>query len=222
LRRPVLGPCEAAQHQIGGAMVPPGKRPIGERATGKRWGNKRMSTTHEAQLIMQESALTLPRQPYRSAATGLWRRRWLLGKLAATGLAAAGILALVLPNEYNSTVQIMPPDMNSLSGVDVFAALAGSRAAMPASGGLASSLMKSAGETFIGILRSRTIEDALINRFDLRRVFGTRRYVDARTELASRTSAVENARNGIITITVMDRNPNRARDLAVAYIEELN
>ena len=181
-----------------------------------------MSTTLEPQLTMQESAFTLPRQPRLSAAGRLWGRRWLLGKLAAMGLVAAGILALALPNEYNSTVQIMPPDMNSLSGVDVFAALAGSRAALPASGGLASSLMKSAGETFIGILRSRTVEDALINRFDLRRVFGTKRYVDARTELASRTSAVENARNGIITITVMDRDPNRARDLAVAYIEELN
>ena len=181
-----------------------------------------MSTTLEPQLTMQESAFTLPPPPRLSAARRLWGRRWLLGKLAAIGLVAAGILALLLPNEYNSTVQIMPPDMNSLSGVDLFAALAGSRAAMPAAGGLASSLMKSAGETFIGILRSRTVEDALINRFDLRRAFGTKRYVDARTELASRTSAVENARNGIITITVMDRDPNRARDLAVAYIEELN
>jgi capsule polysaccharide export protein KpsE/RkpR len=152
----------------------------------------------------------------------LWIRLRLPGRLALVGFVTALMIALVLPNEYQSTVQIMPPDMNSLSGVDTWALLAGARTPVPATGGLASSLMKSAGATFLGILKSRTVADALIDRFDLRRAYGTKRFIDARAELASRTSAVEDPRSGILSVTVVDRDPGRSRDLAAAYVEELN
>jgi capsular polysaccharide biosynthesis protein len=78
------------------------------------------------------------------------------------------------------------------------------------------------GGTFIGILDSQTAQDDIINRFDLRRVYHRKFYFDTRKILTERTAIVEDKKSGIISIAVTDRDPNRARDLAEAYVEELN
>jgi capsule polysaccharide export protein KpsE/RkpR len=78
------------------------------------------------------------------------------------------------------------------------------------------------GATFIGILDSQTAQDDIINRFDLRRVYHRKFYVDTRKILTERTTIVEDKKSGIISIAVMDRDRYRARDLAEAYVEELD
>lgn len=78
------------------------------------------------------------------------------------------------------------------------------------------------GGTLIGVLDSQTAQDDIINRFDLRRVYHCKFYVDARKILAERTTIAEDKKSGIISIAVTDRDPNRARDLAEAYVEELD
>ncbi len=71
-------------------------------------------------------------------------------------------------------------------------------------------------------LRSRTVEDRLVNRFDLRRVYGVRYMEDARTYLEGNTSISEDRKSGVITISVNDRDRQRSAALAEAYVEELN
>ena len=61
-----------------------------------------------------------------------------------------------------------------------------------------------------------------MKRFDLRKVYDQKLLVDARATLNQNTSIVEDRKSGIITITVSDRNPKRAADLANAYIDRLN
>ena len=81
---------------------------------------------------------------------------------------------------------------------------------------------KTPGGTFIGILDSQTAQDDIINRFDLRRVYHCKLDIDARSILSTQTTIVEDKSSGIISISVTDRDPNRARDLAEAYVEELD
>jgi capsule polysaccharide export protein KpsE/RkpR len=76
--------------------------------------------------------------------------------------------------------------------------------------------------TFIGILDSQTAQDDIINRFDLRRVYHCKLYFDARKKLLKQTAITEDRKSGIITISVTDRDRYRARDMAGAYIEELD
>lgn len=151
----------------------------------------------------------------------LWDNRGTLLRFAVAGLLVSAALAFVIPSKYDSVTQLMPPDSDN-SASSMLSALA-SRSE-DALGGYASSLLgeKSSGALFIGILRSRTVEDALINRFDLRRVYWTKRMEDARKELGERTFIVEDRKSGIITITVRDHSPQRARAMAQAYIDELN
>jgi len=82
--------------------------------------------------------------------------------------------------------------------------------------------LKSTSDIFVGILSSRTVQDQLIQQFDLRKLYGDRRMEDARKDLAERTAISVDRKSQIITITVTDHSPKRAAAMAQAYIEELN
>jgi capsule polysaccharide export protein KpsE/RkpR len=82
--------------------------------------------------------------------------------------------------------------------------------------------MKSSGALFIGVLRSQTAQDRLVQQFDLRKIYGKRLIVDARTKLDENTSISEDRKSGIITISVTDHTPQRAAALANSYVDELN
>jgi uncharacterized protein involved in exopolysaccharide biosynthesis len=152
----------------------------------------------------------------------LWQNRSRLGKSAALGFLIALVIAFLIPKQYESTTRLMPPDSQSLSGVGLAAAVMGNLP--PAAGSLAGNMLgiKSPGALLVGVLQSRTVQDKLINKFDLRREYGYKRYLDTRKKLANRTSIGEDTRSGIITLTVADNDPNRARDLAAGYVDELN
>jgi len=82
--------------------------------------------------------------------------------------------------------------------------------------------MKSTGALFIGILRSQTVEDRLVDRFNLRKVYSVSYLQDARKKLEQRTTISEDRKSGIISITVSDSDPKRAAALAQANVEELD
>src|SRR5438874_12358240 len=69
--------------------------------------------------------------------------------------------------------------------------------------------------------KSRSVADKLIERFDLKRVYGESLLSDARKELG-RNSNIAAGRESIITIEVEDTDPKRAADIANAYVEELH
>ena len=156
----------------------------------------------------------------------LWAERVLLGKAALAGLVLGLTIAFLIPARYDSTVQLMPPDNQSSSGMMMLGALASKGGAGGAGGlgAIAGDLlgMKSSGALFVGVLGSRTVQDRLINRFDLRKVYWVRYDEDARKKLSERTNVSEDRKSGIISISVTDRDPKRAAAMAEAYVEELN
>jgi len=152
----------------------------------------------------------------------LWMQRRVLQRATLAGLLAGTLLAFVLPREFESRTQLMPPDNQSSSGMAMLAAMSAKTGSLfgPMAGDLLG--IKSSGALFVGILRSQTVADRLVNRFQLRRVYGIRYEQDARLKLADNTAISEDRKTGIISITVTDRDPRRATDIAHAYVEELN
>ena len=150
----------------------------------------------------------------------LWAERRCVAQYASAGLALGTVLAFLLPAQYQSSVQLMPPDSQSNSGA-MLAAL--STKAGGSIGAMAGDLLggNSTGAVFVGILRSRTLEDRLVGRFALQKVYGTRLEEDARMRLANNTGLSEDHKSGIISLTVVDHNPVRAAALAQGYAEEL-
>ncbi|HUA14861.1 MAG TPA: GNVR domain-containing protein [Verrucomicrobiae bacterium] len=144
-----------------------------------------------------------------------------LARFVALGLGIALLVAFLIPSRYESSVRLMPPDDQASSGMAMLAGLAGR---MDGLGMLAGDFLgvKSSGGLFIGILTSRTVQDDLIRKYDLRRVYWTRRWDTARRKLAANTAIGEDRKSGIITIVVSDRDPHRAAQLAGEYVSELN
>jgi len=152
----------------------------------------------------------------------LWNERRFLWRVTISAFAIATLVALLLPKSYQSTTRLMPPDQESGAGMAMLAAMSG-KVGMNL-GGLAGDLlgMKSSGDLFLDILRSRTVEDQLVQRFDLRKEYGARYWEDARKRLANNTNLSSDRKSGVISITVADRDPHRAQQLAQAYVEELD
>jgi uncharacterized protein involved in exopolysaccharide biosynthesis len=169
------------------------------------------------------------------AGTILWQHRSFLGAVLLRSALLVALVALLLPATYESKTELMPPDQQS-GAVGMLSALMGagssSSSSLTSSGpgmssgmmGMASDMLglKTSGALFISILSSDSVQDKLINRFDLRREYWVSTYMAARKKLAARTEFEEDKKSGVITVRVQDHDPGRAAALAAAYVEELN
>jgi uncharacterized protein involved in exopolysaccharide biosynthesis len=152
----------------------------------------------------------------------LWRERRWLARMTAVGGLLTLLMALLVPNRYESSTHLMSPDMRGSSSEALMSGLL-SRAGGGLAGLSANLLgVNNTGAIFIGVLSSRSVADDLVKRFDLKKVYRDRRDQDARQDLAERTSISEDRKSEIITISVEDRDPPRAAALAAAYVDELN
>ena len=137
--------------------------------------------------------------------------------LAATAAAAilATVVSLLLPKTYTATTIILPPQQNQSAAT----ALVGQIGILS---GLSSADLglKNPADLFVALLKSRSVQDGIINRYDLRRVYWVKQYEDARKKLNSRSS-ISAGDEGLISISVTDGDPQRAADLANAYVEQL-
>jgi capsule polysaccharide export protein KpsE/RkpR len=157
-------------------------------------------------------------------ASVLWENRLPLLRTAVLGFLISLPIVFLIPKQYESTARIMPPE-NSSPGTAMLAALAGrSTGDLGGLGTLASSLLgaRTSGPLFVDLLRSGSVSSDLIDRFHLLQVYGKRYRVDAAKQLARRTTVLEDKKSGVISITVEDSDPQRARDMVQAYLDELN
>jgi len=156
----------------------------------------------------------------------LWEGRRSLGRITAMGILCLIAIAFLIPDKYTSTTRLMPPDQEGSSGLGMLAQMFSSSKDSDSSslGSMASSALglKSSGALFIGVMQSRTVEDALISKFNLRQVYGEKEWVKARSKLESNTNIQDDKKSGIISIAVTDKSPERAAAMAAAYVTELN
>jgi tyrosine-protein kinase Etk/Wzc len=144
-------------------------------------------------------------------------RRRFIGIATLAGLLLGVTLCIVLKPSFTGIAVIMPPQQQSSA-----AALMGQLGTLAALGGGGSSSLglKSPADMYVGILESRTIADEIINRFHLKALYNQKKMQDARNVLKGHTQ-IETGKDGLIHISVTDRDPNRASALANAYVEDL-
>jgi capsule polysaccharide export protein KpsE/RkpR len=87
-----------------------------------------------------------------------------------------------------------------------------------ASGGLS---LRNPNDLYIGLLNSRSVADGIIQKLDLAGTYHAANATVARKELAANTNILSE-KSGLIVISAVDRDKNRAAAIANAYTEELH
>jgi tyrosine-protein kinase Etk/Wzc len=161
----------------------------------------------------------------------LLKRKWLIlgGTVGITLLA--GIIVFILPNEYQSDATFLPPQGASSSFTSTMLSQMG-----PGISALAGGLLggvSNPGYLYVGILTSRTVLDKIIDRFGLMEryktwknrilpaVFPLRRE-DCRKKLTEDIMTAQVDENsGIVSVTIYEKDPKIAADMANAFVEEM-
>jgi uncharacterized protein involved in exopolysaccharide biosynthesis len=143
------------------------------------------------------------------------RRRIAFVTIGATFFGA--LISFLMKPTFTASALIMPPQQQQ-SSASVLMGQLGSL--LGAGGGAASLGLKNPADMYVGILKSRTIADNIITKFNLMALYKTKKWDDTRKVLASHLE-VEAAKDGLIDISFKDSDPNRASAIANAYIDQL-
>jgi uncharacterized protein involved in exopolysaccharide biosynthesis len=145
------------------------------------------------------------------------KRKAFILKFAGIAVILSLITVLLLPNTYTGNSKILPPQQNQSMGA--MAALSQQLGPLAALAGQGLGL-RSPSDIYVAMLRSDTVANALVDRFSLMNVYNKKLRIDARRRLADQTD-ISAGKDGVISISVDDRSPQRSADLANGYVEEL-
>jgi capsule polysaccharide export protein KpsE/RkpR len=173
---------------------------------------------HELVIEAEDASVSRGRLVARLAL--LWHERRFLFRRGVIALVLSTVIAFLIPFRYTSTTRLMPPDQSGQGIASMLAAL-GKSGDLGAIGGQLLGL-KTSGDLFVGVLHSRTVQDDLINKFNLRKVYDVTRYEDARRVLEASTDATIDRKSAILTIRVTDGDRNRAAAMGHEYVDALN
>lgn len=147
----------------------------------------------------------------------LWRRKLSILLSGAVGLILLAIYAYTQPLSYTATATFLPPQ--SGEGMSGSAAMLTQLSGLSAAGLLGGG--KSQADLCIGILKSRTVADKLIERFHLMELYKVKKLSVAEGILQNHSLFLPGTRDPFVTISVTDGKPERARDMANAYLDAL-
>lgn len=144
-------------------------------------------------------------------------RKGLIFLWSAAGLAIAIVVVMLVKPTFTAKALILPPAEEQTGS----SALMGQFGALASLAGLGSSLgIKNPIDLYIGILQSQSVSINMIKRFDLMQRYHAKRMSDVRRILQKNSKFVA-GKDGMISISVTDGDPQRAAALANAYIDEL-
>jgi uncharacterized protein involved in exopolysaccharide biosynthesis len=135
--------------------------------------------------------------------------------LAAVVITA--VISLIMPDIYMAKTRILRPQQKSSAVVSQLLSQFGGTA------GTAASLfgLNSPNALYIALLTSRPVMEALVERFGLVKLYGAATVVAASAQLSSNVKVRSSSWSGIISISVYDRDPQLAADMANALVKQL-
>ncbi len=139
-----------------------------------------------------------------------------IGGTALAGALVALLISLFLPTLYTASTLLLPPQGSQGASSAALAALGALSAMGGAVGGV-----KTPDELYVGLLKSRSVTDALIDHFQLQQRYGEKYLSDTRKTLESRVDITSDKKSGLLQVEVDDRDPAFAAELANAHVTEL-
>lgn len=144
-----------------------------------------------------------------------WRK--LVYRVTLAAIVVSVVVSLLMPRWYEATATCTPPQEGESRGglLSVFSQIGMD---FGAAGLLSSTPMT---DQLIGVLKSRLVRGQVVDRFDLVGVYRERTREHAIEELDDHL-VVETTPEGLVAVRVEDRNPQRAADMANAFMEFLD
>jgi len=130
------------------------------------------------------------------------------------GLAALGITYLIAPT-FTAATTFLPPQQQQSAAASALAALG------PLAGLAGAAGVRTPADQYVALMQSVTVSDRIIEQFKLMQEYDAKFRQDARKELASNVRIAVGKKDGLITVEVDDKSPQRAADIANRYVDEL-
>lgn len=147
----------------------------------------------------------------------LARHKVLIFVVTLSMVTLAAIRVSFMRDVFRAEAVIMLPQQQQ----SALAAFSSSPLGALGSSGLAAQLgLRNPGDLYVGILKSQTVSDAIIEQFQLQRIYKRRFLSDARRDL-SRHATFVSGKDSLIVISVDDYDPKRAASLANAFVDQL-
>jgi uncharacterized protein involved in exopolysaccharide biosynthesis len=139
-----------------------------------------------------------------------------IATLVIVGLGLA--VALLLPRRYVATTVILPPQQGGSAGAAMMAQLN----SLSATTGVGASALgiKNSNDLQVSLLKSRTVEEAMVERFHLQELYHAKRLSSARQRWEKKTFIDSGLKDGLIRLSVTDQDPRRAEEMANGWVEE--
>jgi tyrosine-protein kinase Etk/Wzc len=152
----------------------------------------------------------------------LGQEKWTL--IVVTFLAAVTgvVVSLITPATYVSRTSIMPSQQSGGGGGGL--ASLGSLAGLAGLGALSNTVagIKSSDEMYIALMRSQSVQSALVEQFKLKERYGARNTEEARQALNLHVAILADKKSGMLLVDAQDKDPAFAAELANAQVKELN
>lgn len=142
------------------------------------------------------------------------RKKLIVGLPLAVGVVSLAA-SLLVPKSYTASAKLLPPQQQQSGASALLSQLGGASALAGSLGGV-----KSTTDVYIGMLKSRTVSDHLIARFDLKKKYDTDSAELARRKLAQNT-VIAAGKDGMISIEVEDRDQKQVAGMVNGYVDEL-
>lgn len=152
----------------------------------------------------------------------LVKYKWFLILLISLSTIGATAYALLAPKWYKSTASVFPAEKND--PLSMLTGLGGLAKGFNASKGLAALTgSNSEADRYVAILKSATVTSDIINRFELRKEYDREDdYFEKVVKDWEDNLELEIQDEGNLTISVLDKDPQKAADIANYLVEKLN
>lgn len=148
----------------------------------------------------------------------VWKRRWLIAGLFVALVLTVTVFSLLAPKIYEASTTILPPVVEPAGGgMGAAAALLGAQGMSISLPGMPATPV----DLFVAMLKSKTLAEELVKRFNLMQIYESKSEEDAIRSLESNTR-ITTSKEKVIKVTVEATAPQLAADLANAYAEGLD
>ena len=143
----------------------------------------------------------------------LWNRKWLIIFTTAFFGIVVMLYSLTLPLTYRGECRILPPGGSGSTGVLSQLGSIADLVGLPRTA--------TSGQMLLGVLRGDTVVDAIIDKFNLMEELEQDIRMRARNMVLAGLQTEEDVRSGIISVAYVHKDPQRAADMANAFVAEL-